>query len=181
MNHRNLHFTLVEADLGAALQIGIQNPVDHKQHALDAADFPQGRREFVLTWIGGEFPQDLAGRNAPGCDGGSDAQDVGPVTLDHDLVDLSADQGPQMCRRRRRLERIEPLGRKIPDPQDEAVAENGASGEDVIGETARVGEPLADMAAGIVHEQAVEDIGRFARRRGDHLGANGAYWSETWL
>ncbi len=31
-------FALVEPDLGAALQIGVQNPVDHEQRALDAAD-----------------------------------------------------------------------------------------------------------------------------------------------
>jgi hypothetical protein len=31
-------FALVEPDLGAALQIGVQNPADHEQRALDAAD-----------------------------------------------------------------------------------------------------------------------------------------------
>ena len=57
---RVMRLALVEANLGAALQIGIQNPVNHEQRALDATDFPQGCREFVLPWIGREFPQDLA-------------------------------------------------------------------------------------------------------------------------
>ena len=61
---------LVEPDLRAALQIGIQNPVDHEQGSLDAADFPQSRREFVLSRIGGELTQNLARRDAPGRDGG---------------------------------------------------------------------------------------------------------------
>ena len=80
---------LHESDLGAALQIGIQIQSIMNRNL---ADFPQGRREFVLTWIGGEFPQDLAGRDAPGRDSGGDAQEIGPVALDHGLVDLSADQ-----------------------------------------------------------------------------------------
>jgi len=76
---RMMRFTLVEADLGAALQIGIQNPVDHEQRALDAADLAQSRGKFVLPRIGGELAQNLAGRDTPGRDGGGDAQDVGPV------------------------------------------------------------------------------------------------------
>ena len=71
-----MRLTLVETDLGAALQIGIQDPVDHKQLALDAADLPQSPRELVLPRIGGELAQNLAGRDAPGPDGGGDAQDV---------------------------------------------------------------------------------------------------------
>ena len=38
----------------------------------------------------------------------------------------------------------------------EPVAENGTCGKDVIGEAARVGELLADMASSIVHQQAIE-------------------------
>ena len=57
---RVMGLALVEADLGTTLQIGVQNPVDHEQRALDAADFSESCRQFVLPWIGGELAQDLA-------------------------------------------------------------------------------------------------------------------------
>ena len=72
---RMMRFTLVETDLGPALQIGIQNPVDHEQRALDATDLAQSRGEFVLSRIGSELAQNLPGCDAPGRDGGGDAQD----------------------------------------------------------------------------------------------------------
>ena len=68
------------------------------------------------------------------------------------------------------IECIEPFGRQIANARSEPIAENGACGKDVIGEAARISELLADMAAGIVHKQAVEDVRSFARRRRDHLG-----------
>lgn len=37
---RVMGLALVESNLGAALQIGIQNPVDHEQGSLDTTDFP---------------------------------------------------------------------------------------------------------------------------------------------
>ncbi len=95
---RMMSFAFVEPDLGTPLEFGIQNPVDHEQGALDATDFPQGCRELVLPRIGGEFPQNLAWRDGPGSNGGGDAQDVGPIALDHGLVDLSADQRSQVRR-----------------------------------------------------------------------------------
>src|SRR5690606_12327427 len=49
---RMMRFALVEPDLGAALQIGVQNPVDHEQGSLDAADLAQSRGKFVLPRIG---------------------------------------------------------------------------------------------------------------------------------
>src|SRR5690625_7368671 len=63
---RMMSFAFVEPDLGTPLEFGIQNPVDHEQGALDATDFPQGCRELVLPRIGGEVPQNLAGRDGPG-------------------------------------------------------------------------------------------------------------------
>jgi hypothetical protein len=40
----------------------------------------------------------------------------------------------------------------------------------VVGEATSIGELLTDMAAGIVHEQAVEDVGRLACCCGDYPG-----------
>lgn len=79
------------------------------------ADLAQSRGKFVLPRIGGELAQNLAGRDAPSRDGRGDAQDVGPISLDHGLIDLPADQGPQVRRRGRWIERIEPLGRQVAD------------------------------------------------------------------
>ncbi|EYB80002.1 hypothetical protein KPB2_5308 [Klebsiella pneumoniae Kb677] len=134
---RMMSFAFVEPDLGTPLEFGIQNPVDHEQGALDATDFPQGCRELVLPRIGGEFPQNLAWRDGPGSNGGGDAQDVGPIALDHGLVDLSADQRSQVRRGGRRIERVEPFGWQVADARSEPVAENGTCGKDVIGEAAR--------------------------------------------
>ncbi len=167
---RMMSFAFVEPDLGTPLEFGIQNPVDHEQGALDATDFPQGCRELVLPRIGGEFPQNLAWRDGPGSNGGGDAQDVGPIALDHGLVDLSADQRSQVRRGGRRIERVEPFGWQVADARSEPVAENGTCGKDVIGEAARVGELLADMASSIVHQQAIEDVRRFACRCRNHPG-----------
>ena len=146
------------------------------------ADFPQGCREFVLPRIGGEFPQNLAWREACGSNRGGDAQDVRPVALYHGLVDLSAGQSPQVRRRGRWIKRIESLRWQIPDPWCKPIAENGARGKDAISEAARVGELLADMTAGIVNEQTIEDVGCFACRCRDlpalrtaHIGQRRGY------
>ena len=71
-----------------------------------------------------------------------------------------------MRRGGRRIERVEPFGWQVADARSEPVAENGTCGKDVIGEAARVGELLADMASSIVHQQAIEDVRRFACRAG---------------
>lgn len=39
----------------------------------------------------------------------------------------------------------------------------------MVGEAARVGKLFTNMAAGVIHEQAVEDIGGLACCSGDHL------------
>src|SRR3546814_1480297 len=52
----------------------------------------------------------------------------------------------------------------------EPVAEQGAGGEHMIGEAARVGKMLANAAALVIHEQPVQDIGSLADRCRDHLG-----------
>lgn len=65
------------------------------------------------------------------------------------------------------IERIEPLGRKVPDTGRKPIAKNGTCGKNVIGEASCVSELLADMVASIIQEQAVQDIGCFARCRWD--------------
>ncbi len=56
---------LVETDLGAALHVGIEKPVDDEERPFDPSDFPQSDRQFMLPGIGCELPQELAGRYGP--------------------------------------------------------------------------------------------------------------------
>ena len=44
-----MRFTLVQTDLGAALHVGVQQPFDYEQGALDAADLPQRYCKFMLA------------------------------------------------------------------------------------------------------------------------------------
>ena len=87
-----MRLALVQSDLGAAAHVGVGGPVEHEQRAFDAADFPQGGRQLVLTGIRGELAQDLARPHGPGGHGGRDAQDVRPVPVDQVRVHLAADQ-----------------------------------------------------------------------------------------
>jgi hypothetical protein len=106
---RMMGFAFVEADLGLALQTGVENPVDHEQRPFDTADFPKSKGQFILARIGGQLPQNLAGGDNAGGDRGHDAQDVGPVPLDERLIDFTADQAPHIGWRRTGSEGIEPF------------------------------------------------------------------------
>lgn len=53
---RMMRFALIQSDLGAALHIGVQQPVDDEQRPFDPADFAQCDRKLVLSGIGRKFP-----------------------------------------------------------------------------------------------------------------------------
>src|SRR3546814_7967194 len=72
---------------------------------------------------------------------------------------LTSDQRSHIGRRRVGREGIESFLREIADTGGEPVAEQGAGGEHMIGEAARVGKMLANAAARVIHEQPVQDIG----------------------
>ncbi len=55
-------FTFVEPDLGAALHIGIKQPIDDKECTFDPSDFPKGDSKVMLTRMRGKLFQELAGR-----------------------------------------------------------------------------------------------------------------------
>src|SRR3546814_1199067 len=82
----------------------------------------------------------------------------------------SSDLRSHIGRRRVGREGIESFLREIADTGGEPVAEQGAGGEHMIGEAARVGKMLANAAARVIHEQPVQDIGSLADRCRDHLG-----------
>jgi hypothetical protein len=54
---RMMRFALIQADLGTALHVGIQQPIDDEQRPFDPADFAQCDRKFMLSGVGCKFPQ----------------------------------------------------------------------------------------------------------------------------
>ena len=68
------------------------------------------------------------------------------------------------------FEHVEAFRGQVPDARDERVAEDRARGEDMVGEAARVGVLLADALPGLVHQEPVEDVGRFVDGGRDGLG-----------
>lgn len=65
---------------------------------------------------------------------------------------------------------IEPLVGQVTNTRCEAEAQKMAEGEDVVGETARIGVVLLDPQIGLMVEQAVENMCCVAGIRGDDLG-----------
>ena len=110
------------------------------------------------------------GRMVPGGHGGRHAQDVRPVPVDQFHVHLAADQRAQAPRDARAFEHVEVLRRQVPDARNERVAEGRARGEDMVGEAAGVGVLFADAPPGLVHQEPVEDVGRFVDGSRDGLG-----------
>ena len=159
---RVVRLALVEADLDAALHVGVQDPFDHEQRPLDAADLAQGDGKVVLAGIGRQLAQDLARRDGPGRHGRRDPQNVGPVGRDQVLPDRAARQTAQVRRHGLRLEDVEAFGGQIADARDEPVAEHRGDGEDVIGEAPGIGILLPDPLADLVVQQPIQDVGRFA-------------------
>ena len=86
---------LVQAGVGSALHIGVEQPVDDEERSFDPSDFAEGDSQFVLARIGRELSQQLAGRKSAAGQGGRNPQDVGPVPDDHVLPDFIAGQSGQ--------------------------------------------------------------------------------------
>ena len=124
--------------------------------------------------VGGQLAQDQARRDRSRGQGGAQPQDVGPVRGDQRLAQLAADHAAQFLRAGGRLEDVDTLGGQVADARHEAVSQDRGDGKDVVGEAAGVGVLFADVAAGLVHQQAVEDIGRLVDGCGDDLGREGS-------
>ena len=84
-----VRFTLVEPDLGAALHIGIQQPIDDKERPFNPSDFPKDDSKVMLAWMRSELLQELAGRHDARDHSGSTAQDVWPVGHDRAFLDFA--------------------------------------------------------------------------------------------
>lgn len=46
-----MRLALIQTNIGTALHIGIEQPVDDEQRTLYAPDFPERQGKFMLTWI----------------------------------------------------------------------------------------------------------------------------------
>lgn len=90
---------LVQADLGPALHVGIEEPLDDEECAFDAADFAERDGQFVLARIGGKLLEQLTGRHNARHHGGRGPQHARPVLDDKTLADLATDQATQFIRR----------------------------------------------------------------------------------
>ena len=171
---RVMSLALVQAGVGPALHIGVEQPVDDEERTFDPSDFTESDSQFVLARIGRELSQQLAGRKSAAGQGGSDPQDVRPVPHDHVLPYFVAGQSGQGFGKASGLEDMQPFRRKVTDARDEPVAKQGCDGEDMVGETAGVGVLLADATPGPGHQQPVENIGRFVDRGWDGLRCEGS-------
>ena len=60
-----MSLALVQAGVGSALHIGVEQPVDDEERSFDPSDFAESDGQFVLARIGRELSQQLARRKAP--------------------------------------------------------------------------------------------------------------------
>ena len=102
-------FTFVEPDLGAALHIGIKQPIDDKECTFDPSDFSKGDSKVMLTRMRGKLFQELAGRHDTSHHGGGAAQDIWPVGYNRAFPDFAANQPFQFHRNTARIKDIQTL------------------------------------------------------------------------
>ena len=110
-----MSLALVQAGVGSALHIGVEQPVDDEERSFDPSDFASSDDQFVLARIGRELSQQLARRKGAAGQGGSNPQDVRPVPHDHVRPDFVAGQSDQEFRNTSRLEDMPPFRRQVPD------------------------------------------------------------------
>ena len=65
-----MSLALVQAGVGPALHIGVEELVDAEEHEFDPSDFAESDGKFVLAGIGRELAQQLAGRKHTAGQGG---------------------------------------------------------------------------------------------------------------
>ena len=83
---RVMSLALVQAGVGSALHIGVEQPVDdaersNEERSFDPSDFAESDGQFVLTRIGRELSQQLARRKGAAGQGGSNPQHVSTSPL----------------------------------------------------------------------------------------------------
>lgn len=51
-----MRLAFVQPDLGAALHVGVEQPVDDEERPLDPSDFPESNGQLMLTGVCRELP-----------------------------------------------------------------------------------------------------------------------------
>ena len=92
---RVMSLALVQAGVGSALHIGVEQPVDDEERSdeersFDPSDFAESDGQFVLARLGRELSQQLAGRKDVTGQGGSNPQDVWPAPLRYPFIPAGA-------------------------------------------------------------------------------------------
>ena len=87
---RVMSLALVQAGVGSALHIGVEQPVDDEERAFDPSDFAESDGQFGLARIGRELSQQLARRKGAAGQGGSNPQDVWPAPLRYPFIPAGA-------------------------------------------------------------------------------------------
>ena len=87
---RVMSLALVQAGVGSALHIGVEQPVDDEEGSFDPSDFAESDGQFVLARIGRELSQQLARRKGTAGQGGSNPQDVWPAPLRYPFIPAGA-------------------------------------------------------------------------------------------
>ncbi len=85
-------FALVEACMAFHAQVGVFDPVEHEERALDPADFTQGKVEPVLLAVRSKLAQDFRRFERLVADAGSEPHDITPMLPDHLFVDWPPDE-----------------------------------------------------------------------------------------
>ena len=92
---RVMSLALVQAGVGPALHIGVEEPVGDEECTFDPSDFAESDGRFVLAGIGRKLSHQLARRKDAAGQGGGNPQDVRPVPHDHVLPKFLTGQSDQ--------------------------------------------------------------------------------------
>ena len=165
--------TLVEDAAGTASLLGIVEPVEHEQGALDPPDFTQCAGDGVLARIAGELAQHHRCADGASTDRGSKPQRLVSVLLGGANIDRAGDERAQ---RRPGCEvalGVEAAFAEVADSGREAEAEEMAQAENVIDGAGGIGRMLADRDPAFMVEQPVDDVRSLAGIGGDDLAVEG--------
>lgn len=166
-------FALAEVGVGAPTQIGIVEPVEHEQGALDPLDLVQRAGDRILARIAGKLAQHNQRPDGVSPDGGGEPQRLVPVLINGADV---AGPGDEPAERRLGCEvahGVETPFAKIPDARCEPKAEQVAKAEDVIDDAGGIGRMFADRDSAFMVEQPFDDVRSVADIGGADLGVEG--------
>lgn len=158
---------LVEFGGDRPAQIGVVEPAQREQCALDPSDLPKCRSKTVLLTIGGQLLQNQRRCDSAVAHRRDDLRNFGPMADDQVPTEAAPEQRCEPTIAPRGLETIELSIRQARNARLEIEAEQMHDGEHDIGDAATIGVEGGDVRAAFVAEDAVECVDRLARRPGD--------------